>query len=151
MGTTNIRELLIASKQEEQKPVAAALAEQPMPQRAASASAEAYVKLKNKLHLQILDKVDLASLETMSEIRLRQEIAALVEHMLAENPAQINDHERRSLVRDIQNEMLGLGPLELLMADPTVSDILVNSFDEIFIMPYSVAIQVNRISPRNQI
>ncbi|HEY6095275.1 MAG TPA: CpaF family protein [Gallionellaceae bacterium] len=133
MGTTNIRELLIASKQEEQKPLAAVIAEPPTPQRAVSASTEAYVRLKNKLHLQILDKVDLASLEAMPELRLRQEIAMLVEHMLAESPAPINEQERRALVRDIQNEMLGLGPLELLMADPTVSDILVNSYNQVYV------------------
>ncbi len=64
---------------------------------------------------------------------MREEIATLVELMLTENPAQINDLERRMLVRDIQNEMLGLGPLELLMADPTVSDILVNSYNQIYV------------------
>src|SRR3954452_19161549 len=69
----------------------------------------------------------------MSESALRREIAALVESLLLENPAQINDMERRMLVRDIQNEMLGLGPLELLMADPTVSDILVNSYNQIYV------------------
>ena len=98
-----------------------------------SQAVEAYLKLKNKLHLEILDKVDLASLESMSETRLRQEIATLVELMLSENPAPINDIERRMLVRDIQNEMLGLGPLELLMADATVSDILVNSYNQIYV------------------
>jgi pilus assembly protein CpaF len=96
-------------------------------------SAEAYVKLKHKLHQQILEKVDLASLETMSESRLKQEISSVVEMLLSENPAQINDLERRMLVRDIQNEMLGLGPLELLMADGAVSDILVNSYNQIYV------------------
>jgi pilus assembly protein CpaF len=114
-------------------PLAAVAAEQPTAPAAASPSLDAYIRLKNKLHLQILDKVDLASLEAMSDLRLRQEIATLVERMLAENPAPINDHERRSLVRDIQNEMLGLGPLELLMADPTVSDILVNSYNQVYV------------------
>ena len=94
---------------------------------------EAYVKLKNRLHLQILERVDLASLETMTELQLRQEIANQVDWLLTESPAQINDGERRTLVRDIQNEMLGLGPLELLMADSTVSDILVNSYRQIYV------------------
>ena len=63
----------------------------------------------------------------MSESKLREEIATLVELLLTEEQAVINDVERRTLIRDIQHEMLGFGPLELLMADPTVSDILVNS------------------------
>ena len=138
MGMRDIRDLL-TGRREEPTFSAAVESEKPTPQAtpqatpALSPAIEAYVKLKNKLHLQILEKVDLASLESMSEIRLRQEIATLVELMLTENPAQINDLERRMLVRDIQNEMLGLGPLELLMADPTVSDILVNSYNQIYV------------------
>ena len=132
MGMRDIRDLL-AGKREDQTPLAVVAAEPPTPQPAVSPLVEAYVKLKNKLHLQILEKVDLASLETMSEPRLRQEIATLVELLLTESPAQINDIERRMLVRDIQNEMLGLGPLELLMADPSVSDILVNSYNQIYV------------------
>ena len=138
MGMRDIRDLL-TGRREEPTFSAAVESEKPTPQAtpqampALSPAIEAYVKLKNKLHLQILEKVDLASLESMSEIRLRQEIATLVELMLTENPAQINDLERRMLVRDIQNEMLGLGPLELLMADATVSDILVNSYNQIYV------------------
>ena len=136
MAMRDIRDLL-TSRREEPVLVAEVASEkptpQPLPAPAPAAALEAYVKLKNKLHLQILDKVDLASLESMSEIRLRQEIANFVELILSENPAQINDLERRMLVRDIQNEMLGLGPLELLMADGTVSDILVNSYNQIYV------------------
>jgi pilus assembly protein CpaF len=127
-----IRDLL-ASRREEHKPHTAPTSEPQTPKSTVSPPAEAYVKLKNKLHRQLLDKVDLASLEAMSESALRREIAAVVELLLIENPAQINDLERRMLVRDIQNEMLGLGPLELLMADPTVSDILVNSYQQIYV------------------
>ena len=134
MAMRDIRDLL-KGRREEPTFVAEVTSEKPAPQPmpAPAPALEAYVKLKNKLHLQILDKVDLASLESMSEIRLHQEIATFVELILSENPAQINDLERRMLVRDIQNEMLGLGPLELLMADATVSDILVNSYNQIYV------------------
>ena len=134
MAMRDIRDLL-KGRREEPTFVAEVTSEKPAPQPmpAPAPALEAYVKLKNKLHLQILDKVDLASLESMPEIRLRQEIATFVELILSENPAQINDLERRMLVRDIQNEMLGLGPLELLMADATVSDILVNSYNQIYV------------------
>ena len=126
-----LRDLLASRKDEHQHAIATA--EPDTPRSIVSTGADAYVKLKNKLHRQLLDKVDLKSLETMSESALRHEIAALVELLLNENPAQINDLERRMLVRDIQNEMLGLGPLELLMADPSVSDILVNSYNQIYV------------------
>lgn len=94
---------------------------------------DAYIKVKSRLHLQILERVDLASLESMNELQLRREISTQVDFLLQQNPAPINDTERRMLVRDIQNEMLGLGPLELLMADPSVSDILVNSYRQIYV------------------
>lgn len=132
MGIRDIRDLL-ASRKEEPMPRVPVLAETPVAPRIVSPEIDAYVKLKNKLHMRILEKVDLASLESMSESRLRQEIATLVGLLLTETPAQINDLERRTLVRDIQNEMLGLGPLELLMADPAVSDILVNSYNQIYV------------------
>jgi pilus assembly protein CpaF len=57
----------------------------------------------------------------------------MAERLLDEESAAINELERRALVRDIQHEMLGFGPLELLMADPTVSDILVNRYNRIYV------------------
>ena len=132
MAVTDIRDLL-GRRKDEVKPPSLEETQPPAAQTTGSPAAVAYVKLKNKLHHRILEKVDLVSLESMSESKLREEIATLVELLLTEDPAQINDIERRMLVRDIQNEMLGLGPLELLMADPTVSDILVNSYDQIYV------------------
>ena len=132
MGLRDIRDLL-TNKREQALPQASTPVDAPLPQAVQPPVLDAYIKLKNRLHMQILEKVDLASLESMSDVRLRQEIGTLVTLLLAENPAQINDLERRTLVRDIQNEMLGLGPLELLMADPSVSDILVNSYNQIYV------------------
>lgn len=96
-------------------------------------TSDAYKLLKSRIHLKLLDKFDLAVLETLAPEMLRQEIAVMVEHLLHEEQAIINDVERRLLIRDIQHEMLGFGPLELLMADPTVSDILVNSYAQIYV------------------
>jgi pilus assembly protein CpaF len=134
MQMRDLRDLL-TGKKEEQTPLAPVAVEQPAPQpkTAVSPAVDAYVKLKHKLHQKILEKVDLASLESLSEFRLRQEIATLVGLLLTEHPERINDLERRMLVRDIQNEMLGLGPLELLMADSSISDILVNSYNQIYV------------------
>ena len=109
------------------------------PHRAASdatqgfAASDSYKELKGRMHLKLLDKFDLAALESLPPAMLRQEIASMVERLLKDETAAINDIERRSMIRDIQHEMLGFGPIELLMADPTVSDILVNSFDQIYV------------------
>ena len=96
-------------------------------------ASDAYKVLKGRMHLKLLERFDLAALESLPPLMLRQEIATMVERLLQDEQAAINDIERRSLVRDIQHEMLGFGPLELLMADPTVSDILVNRYDQIYV------------------
>ncbi len=103
---------------------------QPQPNPVAT---DAYKTLKERMHLKLLDKFDLSVLETLPPDVLRQEIRSMVERLLSEDQSPINDLERRSLIRDIQHEMLGFGPLELLMADPTVSDILVNSYQQIYV------------------
>jgi pilus assembly protein CpaF len=94
---------------------------------------DSYKLLKGRIHLKLLEKFDLGALETLAPDALRSEIAVMVERLLNEEQAVINDSERGTLIRDIQHEMLGFGPLELLMADPTVSDILVNSFRQIYV------------------
>ena len=103
---------------------------QPQPSPVAT---DAYKLLKERMHLKLLDKFDLSVLETLQPEVLRQEISSMVERLLNEDQSPINELERRSLIRDIQHEMLGFGPLELLMADPTVSDILVNSYQQIYV------------------
>ena len=136
MGMQDFRELL-TGRRDGAKPIVIDPTPSNSPPSSADTTADAdvdaYIKIKGRLHLQILERVDLASLETMTEIQLRREISTQVDWLLQENPAPINDAERRMLVRDIQNEMLGLGPLELLMADPSVSDILVNSYKQIYV------------------
>jgi pilus assembly protein CpaF len=98
-----------------------------------AANGDAYKALKERIHLKLLDMVDLAALEALAPDHLRNEIAQMVARLLQEEQAVINDAERVTLIRDIQHEMLGFGPLELLMADPTVSDILVNSYHQIYV------------------
>ena len=92
-----------------------------------------YNALKGSIHLKLLDKFDLAALEALAPDVLRAEIATMVERLLNDEQAAVNELERHSLIRDIQHEMLGFGPLELLMADPGVSDILVNRYDRIYV------------------
>jgi pilus assembly protein CpaF len=94
---------------------------------------DAYKQLKEQMHLKLVDQFDLTTLETLPAEKLRQEIATMIDRLLLEEQAPVSALERRMLVRDIQHEMLGFGPLELLMADPSVSDILVNSFDKIYV------------------
>jgi pilus assembly protein CpaF len=96
-------------------------------------ASDGYNALKGSIHLKLLDKFDLAVLEALPAAQLRAEIGAMVERLLDDEQAAVNELERRTLIRDIQHEMLGFGPLELLMADPSVSDILVNSYSQIYV------------------
>jgi pilus assembly protein CpaF len=105
----------------------------PDAEHGASAASKPYQKLKSHIHRKLLDRVDLAVMESMPPDRLREEIRILVERLIAEENLAINAAERQSLVRDIQHEVLGLGPLESLMADPTVSDILVNTHRQVYV------------------
>ena len=93
----------------------------------------AYQELKVRIHQKLLDRVDLSVMESLTPERLKEEIALLVERLLSEEAMVVNDSERAGLVRDIQHEMLGLGPLEPLLADPTISDILVNSHSQVYV------------------
>jgi pilus assembly protein CpaF len=94
---------------------------------------DAYKQLKEQMHLKLVDQFDLTTLETLPAEKLRAEIAAMIDRLLLEEQAPVSALERRMLVRDIQHEMLGFGPLELLMADPAVSDILVNAYNQIYV------------------
>jgi pilus assembly protein CpaF len=93
----------------------------------------AYHQLKARIHEALLDRIDLESMQRLNGDQIRQELRLLVERLLEEEMVVINDAERKMLTRDIQNEMLGFGPLEPLLEDPTVSDILVNTHKQVYV------------------
>jgi len=101
--------------------------------RAASRSSHSYQELKSHLHKVLIERIDLEAMESLTPDRLREELRGMVETLLQEENVVVNELERRSLVRDIQYEMLGLGPLEPLLADPTISDILVNNSQQVYV------------------
>ncbi|WP_295996212.1 CpaF family protein [Rugamonas sp.] len=102
-------------------------------QRAGAIDNRAYQELKHRLHQSLLDRVDLESIQRLSQDQIRSELRNLIERLLEEEAVVMNDAERKNLTRDIQNEMLGFGPLETLLADPTVSDILVNTYKQVYV------------------
>ena len=93
----------------------------------------AYQELKSHMHMALLKRIDLEAMESLTPENLSDELRGLVETLLQEENVVVNEQERRNLVRDIQYEMLGLGPLEPLLADPTISDILVNNSQQIYV------------------
>jgi len=92
-----------------------------------------YHELKSRIHQKLLDRVDLSVMEKLPPDRLLNELKILVEQLLGEEKIPINLTERGDLVSDIQHEILGLGPLEPLLADPTISDILVNTYNQVYV------------------
>ena len=93
----------------------------------------AYHQLKARIHEALLARIDLESMQRLTPDQIRIELRLLVERLLEEEMVVINDAERKTLTRDIQNEMLGFGPLETLLEDPTVSDILVNTHKQVYV------------------
>ncbi|AST31307.2 CpaF family protein [Ralstonia solanacearum] len=99
---------------------------------AASTSA-AYQQVAMDIHQTIIDRVELGRLQQLEPDQVKRELAQLVERLVDEGKHQLNEAERRRLVSDVQDEMLGYGPLEPLLADPTISDILVNTYRRVYV------------------
>ena len=94
-----------------------------------------YYELKTRIHDRLLSLIDLSLIESLDEAMLRQEIRRLVERILMEdkNSIPLNYNERERLFKEIQYEVMGLGPLEPFLQDPTISDILVNTHRQIYV------------------
>ncbi len=89
--------------------------------------------LKVELHRRLIDLINLSALESMSREQIEVEIGEIVHEQLALQRHALNKDERKRLVSDILDELLGLGPLEPLLQDPAITDILVNGHDIVFV------------------
>lgn len=102
-------------------------------------SSDEYFQLKADIHDKLTKIIDLSLLDGVEEGRLRREInkatkTVLTDKTLATIP--LNTIEQERLLKEIENEVIGLGPLEDLIQDPTVSDILVNSYKSVYVERY---------------
>ena len=93
----------------------------------------AYQDLKSQVHNRLFELLDLSRLGKVSEERVREDVAVATKRVLDDQRVLLSLEERERLVREIQDEVFGLGPLEPLLGDPTVSDVLVNGFDKIYV------------------
>jgi len=92
-----------------------------------------YYATKMKLHQKLLTRIDLNSIESLAPGQLRNELGILLLALIEEEAMPLNAPERASLVADLQNEIMGLGPLEPLLADPTISEIMVNGYQKVYV------------------
>ncbi len=92
-----------------------------------------YVQLKSALYHKLLERVDLDALAVLDPKRLADELRTLVERLIHEGAMPFNAQEKRQVVTDIEHEVMGLGPLEPLLQDSTISDILVNGSKQCYV------------------
>ncbi len=92
-----------------------------------------FQEMKARLHRTLINRMDLTKLSTLTPEQVHAEVSRLAESVLAQEAMPLSVSERERLVSDVQHELFGLGPLEPLLKDPTISDILVNSHDTIYI------------------
>jgi pilus assembly protein CpaF len=89
--------------------------------------------MKARLHSAIVKRLDLTKLNTLAPDRVHAEVSRMAESLLLTEEVPLSTMERDRLVSEVHNELFGLGPLEPLLADPTISDILVNSYSNVYI------------------
>jgi pilus assembly protein CpaF len=94
---------------------------------------EVYQDLKHELHQKLIEKLDLKTIEKLPREQLHDELRLILSSLLAGTELPLNRTEREQMVEELLDEVLGLGPLEPLLRDQTISDILVNKFDTIYI------------------
>ena len=96
-------------------------------------TADAYHELKHELHQKLIEKIDLQTIEKLPREQLRDELRLILNQLLALSDLPLNRVEREQMVEELLDEVTGLGPLEPLLADTTISDIMVNGYATCYI------------------
>ncbi len=91
------------------------------------------LETKTRIHRQLLDRMNLEVIDQLTPKQVRDQIADLSRRLMNEQNVKLNGEERDRVVQQIQDEVLGLGPIEPLLADPSVSDIMVNTWKQVYV------------------
>jgi pilus assembly protein CpaF len=94
---------------------------------------ETYYELKGRIHRQLIEGLDLSKVAVLPPDVVQQQIRRIVEDLLVSEETPLSRQEREQIVVEVQHETFGLGPIEPLMQDPTVSDILVNGPRHVYV------------------
>ncbi|MDT8335259.1 MAG: CpaF family protein [Desulfurivibrionaceae bacterium] len=92
-----------------------------------------FYDIKHRIHERIVEEINLAVLDEMDPEEVKPEVSRIVERFLEEEKVLLNVGERKALVEEILDELMGLGPLEPLLRDDTISDILCNTYKDVYI------------------
>ncbi len=90
-------------------------------------------EIKSAVHRELLTRIDLEKLDFLQDPRSRQSLLAMIHQLLGEQNTPLSVVERDRLAREVLDEVFGLGPLEPLLQDPTVNDILVNTYNTVYV------------------
>ncbi len=101
--------------------------------KAASESAATFAQIKMRVHRRILERLNLSNLDKLERDEVVSAIGKVVQDLVSQEQLPLNLGERDQLVRQVVDEIFGLGPLECLMQDPDVADILVNTYDQVMV------------------
>ena len=94
---------------------------------------QAYQELKSSVHRELLNRVDLEKVATLRDGRIRGQVFAMIQDLIANLNAPMSGAERERLAREVLDEVFGLGPIEPLLQDPTINDILVNTHKHVYV------------------
>src|SRR5450830_1746664 len=103
------------------------------PAARAEAPRPGYLELKASVHRKLLNRLNLEALASADRTRAESEIKTLLFELIAEEGIPLSMSEREAFFADVIDEVFGLGPLEPLLRDPTVSDILVNTYKNVYV------------------
>ncbi|MCU0708081.1 MAG: CpaF family protein [Pirellula sp.] len=104
-----------------------------MIQRTEQSKQEEFENIKRRIHQRLVDKLDLSRVGDLKGESFRREIRLVVEHLCDSENTYLNRSERDRVVEEVLDETLGLGPLEFLLKDPSISDILINGPKNIYV------------------
>jgi pilus assembly protein CpaF len=99
----------------------------------AARSADRYFELKSEIHRKLIGVLNLERVSSIPKDRVRAEIGRVVERLLEEERVPMTAAEQNKIIEEVLDEVLGLGPLETLLKEPSISDILVNRHNKVFI------------------
>ncbi len=98
-----------------------------------TSSEQRFQRLKTDIHRQLVEMLDVSQLGKWKQERLQRELQGLAETLISKSGEKVAEGDRERLHKDLMSEIFGLGPLDRLMNDPTINDILVNGPNQIFI------------------
>lgn len=92
-----------------------------------------FQQIKTRLHHQIVDAIDLSKAGELGDAEFRRQLLALATHLVEQPEVNLAGHDRQAMVAELMDEIYGFGPLEVLMHDPEICDVLVNGADSVFV------------------